>query len=276
MSTRVGPQPDSRTHLRTCTAYRVPKLERQAVLHPDLCGAPSCAHPLGKEADKDWGNVDFHNVLDDNSSAFNLMIESWTEQRRWGVEYPIENLKAGATPHPLLPLIEAEFAAMNPAWVPDMDAAGYAKVTAGTAIRLTSGPYKSVTVDGSGAVTNLQLATTGESVASPTNRLGVLNYQTLVLSDFETWQAEYIRAGTGGQNEFGKPASFMLAEPTPTHRMESPVLTTLWRKGNNVVADLVFTSDSHENAGAPQMARFVMPPWSQPLAGKRHALLFPA
>jgi len=208
----------------------------------------------GKEANIDWGNAKFHSVLASNSSIFNLFSTSWVEQRHWGVTYPIEQLKSGPTPHPLLPLIESEFAAMEVS-LPDPAAAGFSKAPTGTAIPLQQGPYSSISIDASGAATSLKLTKGGASVATDENRLGVLQYQTLVLSDFEAWQQEYIIAGTGGGNEYGKPPSFMLASPTPKHRLESPTLTALWVKGSTVLADVRFSDEVHTDAGAPKAAR---------------------
>ena len=57
--------------------------------------------------------------------------------------------------------------------------------------------------------------------------LGLFRYQTLVLDDFLQWQSEYLINGSGGQNEYGKPKSFMNAVPTPTHQLVSPAMDEL-------------------------------------------------
>eukprot|EP00035_Acanthoeca_spectabilis_P023764 m.450846 g.450846 ORF g.450846 m.450846 type:complete len:766 (+) comp20055_c0_seq1:144-2441(+) len=213
----------------------------------------SVAH-YGGEANKDWANDKFQAALASNNAAFNLMVSSWVEQRHWGVTYPLDNLRSDSSPHPLLPLIEAEFAAMVPS-LQDPASLGFTKASAGASIPLASGRYGMITLDNSGAVTQLVPTGGGASIASSSNRLGVLQYQTLVLNDFVTWQNEYLRSGTGGQNEYGKPSSFMLAEPTPVHRLESPVATAVWQKGGTVLVDVRFSDETHTVAGAPEMAR---------------------
>lgn len=60
----------------------------------------------------DWSNTAFHKDLASNSQAFTFMISSWIEQRKWGIEWPISSLKAEGPPHPLLPFIDTELAAL--------------------------------------------------------------------------------------------------------------------------------------------------------------------
>ncbi len=48
--------------------------------------------------------------LAQSTPQLDYMVQSWIEQRNYGVNFPLEALKAKA--HPLAPKIEAEFAAM--------------------------------------------------------------------------------------------------------------------------------------------------------------------
>lgn len=209
----------------------------------------------GKEANADWGNAKFHAGLAANNSVYNLMESSWNEQRLWGIEYPVKQLATEGTEHPLLPLIEAEFLAMKPTLV-DPAAMGFVRSEVGSLISLPlGGAYSGLVIDNNGAITSLECANGGGSVASPDQKLGALYYQTLVLDDFLTFQSEYLIPGSGGGNEFGKPASFMMAEPTPKRRLEMPVLANLWSKANTVLADVRFSAEAHIDAGAPEWAR---------------------
>ena len=93
------------------------------------------------------------------------------------------------------------------------------------------------------------------TLRSPDNKLGLARYQTLVEADFLTWQAEYIRHGAGGGNEFGKSSSFMKAEPTPEHNFEAGVVKAIWRKGDTLLVDLAFAAELNTIYGAPATAR---------------------
>ena len=74
--------------------------------------------------------------------------------------------------------------------VGDPSSMGFTRVSAGTAIPLHSGPFGSLTVDAAGSIVSLVASESGTSIASKTNRLALLMYQTLVLDDFETFQSE--------------------------------------------------------------------------------------
>jgi hypothetical protein len=74
--------------------------------------------------------------------------------------------------------------------VGDPSSMGFTRVSAGTVIPLHSGPFGSLTVDAAGSIVSLVASESGTSIASKTNRLALLMYQTLVLDDFETFQSE--------------------------------------------------------------------------------------
>ena len=70
--------------------------------------------------------------------------------------------------------------------------------------------------------------------------MGLVRYQTLVKSDFDAWHADYLIAGTGGANEYGKPDSFMNASTRPTSHLDVVSLREMWtgrdaRSGDTVV-----------------------------------------
>ena len=82
-------------------------------------------------------------------------------------------------------------------------------------------------------------------------------YQTLDLEDFENWQAEYLLHGSGGENEYGKPASFMKAHPTPTHSTHVAKAVQAWVDDNNAVVwvKMEFNESLVQNYGAPLSVR---------------------
>jgi hypothetical protein len=73
------------------------------------------------------------------------------------------------------------------------------------------------------------------------------------LDDFLAWQSVYLINGTGGTNEYGKPASFMKSTPTPIHQLVSPVVQTIWQNHREVLVQMTMANDTpHEVYGAPQ------------------------
>lgn len=72
--------------------------------------------------------------------------------------------------------------------------------------------------------------------------------------DLSAWLSEYLIKGSGGWMEFGRPSSFMKADPTPVSHLESPALTSLWRKDETVLAELSFDPSLHTSYGAPSRA----------------------
>eukprot|EP00041_Stephanoeca_diplocostata_P038930 m.1569137 g.1569137 ORF g.1569137 m.1569137 type:complete len:795 (+) comp25298_c0_seq5:74-2458(+) len=212
----------------------------------------------GIEANVHWDNSNFHKDLAGGQKNLAAFVQSWVEQRNYGVIYPIEALqkpweKPAPPPHPLMAYIEQEFTAMQPQNQSDPTAAGFKKVSPGETCT-DFGSFKAIQLDTTGALT-LLTTSNGTELASTTNRLGSLLYQTLVLEDFQTWQAEYLIAGSGGTNEFGKPASFMEASPKPEHVDAHATVTQLWRKDNTILADVAFSTNLVQDYGAPATAR---------------------
>jgi hypothetical protein len=67
---------------------------------------------------------------------------------------------------------------------------GFTHVSPGDVISLHTGPFASLTVDTAGSIDSLVASGTGKSIASKTNRLALLMYQTLVIDDFVAFQNE--------------------------------------------------------------------------------------
>ena len=207
----------------------------------------------GRDADVGWGNEAFHRRLAEQSGGFVQMVASWKEQRDWGVRFAVDALRQPGPPHPLLEAVEAELAAQAPRPLPDPTAAGFAPghtVVAGT------GGVKSYSIDPrTGALSSLVAARTDAELAGGMG-LGLLRYQSLVLADFEAWQKEYLIPGSGGLNEFGKPASFMRAAPTPARHLEPATVVGSWvrQRTGEAIVQLRFASELHADYGAPAEA----------------------
>ena len=60
--------------------------------------------------------------------------------------------------------------------------------------------------------------------------------------------------GSDGQNEYGKPPSFMKAIPTPKHQLRAPQLGAVWVSSSEILVELSFAADLHKVYGAPETA----------------------
>lgn len=162
----------------------------------------------GNLQNSNWTNAEFHADLEDQNTDLEYMVQSWIEQRNYGVNFPLEALKAKT--HPLATKIEAEFAAMEPK-VPLVPPAGMKAVPLTGGVLKALGGWADVGFDSkTGAITHLAHSTTSKaSIAGPNNPLLLVRYQALVESDFDAWRSEYILPGAGGFNEYGKPEGFM-------------------------------------------------------------------
>lgn len=206
----------------------------------------------GNESDTDWGNAAFHRKLAEQEPHFMQLISSWREQRLFGVQAPIE---AVPTSHPLSTFVEQEMAWLRPV---NFDPAGTGFIKSNTSSGVQLGSF-TVDFGTDGAISSLVDTDGTQWADGAPGSIGLLQYQTLVYSDFETWRAEYLIPGTGGDNEYGKPVSFMDATPKPQHRLAVPKLTGIWTKQqeSQVILKLQLDSALVEEAGAPEFAWLV-------------------
>jgi hypothetical protein len=210
----------------------------------------------GNESDKDWSNQDFHLQLQRQQSNFMMMRESWVEQRKYGIDYPLEALPET---HPVAVLARKDIADTKSPIAPDPEHdKGFNNITSAMHSPLQVGGFN-ITFGKDGSLSRLVNAKdgvvwSGKGSTESKAFLGLFRYQTLVLDDFLQWQSEYLINGSGGQNEYGKPKSFMKAVPTPTHQLVSPAMDELWVNEDNgtVLMKASFESPSlWLNYGAP-------------------------
>eukprot|EP00656_Telonema_subtile_P000960 TRINITY_DN10457_c0_g1_i2.p1 TRINITY_DN10457_c0_g1~~TRINITY_DN10457_c0_g1_i2.p1 ORF type:complete len:711 (+),score=130.56 TRINITY_DN10457_c0_g1_i2:283-2415(+) len=227
------------------TAYQ--DFSRLALKNIEHTWGISVSH-FGPLADTAWSNTDFHAALEQNESHLSAFEASWQEQRDWGVNTPLSRLPDS---HPVRMSVERELIELTVTGRPDLS--GYTAVSPATAAIAELGGWGNVSVGVGGALVQLD-APESQGWASADNPLGLLQYQTLVLEDFEAWQAEYLIAGTGGQNEYGKPPSFMKARPTPEHQLVAGSLEGVWRTHDSVMAHVSFNESLWTVYGSPQEA----------------------
>lgn len=127
------------------------------------------------EANADWDNANFHAKIAANQTNFALMVQSWNEQRDWGINFAVDALRGGSygRDHPALAMIEEEFAAMMPIVV-DPVASGFKLVEPGSSIS-SFGTFENVVIGTDGAIVNLTTSD-GISLAGPDNKLGLLRW----------------------------------------------------------------------------------------------------
>lgn len=105
-----------------------------------------------------------------------------------------------------------------------------------------------------GALIHLAKQAGGASLAGPDSPLLLVRYQTLVESDFQAWQKEYILPGAGGGNEFGKPSGFMTgADGQPIQKvLAPPTLRAAWtdHTAATLLLALDFSASLHLAFGA--------------------------
>ena len=207
----------------------------------------------GPESDVHWSNVEFHQQLAAKEPHLEYMVQSWIEQRNFGIA---DALAALPLDHPALVYATQELEEMASTGTPNPVQEGFQLVkngTNGAGVAVEVGGYQVVfNVDGS--VRSLLDHATKTEWSGSGSGLGLFQYQTLVLEDFIEWQSVYLINGTGGANEYGKPKSFMQAHPTPTHQLISPTVEHVWinTKSREVLVEMVMPSSVHEEYGAPE------------------------
>ena len=222
----------------------------------------------GKWKDDGWSNADLRQ-LRAFSKEIRYMESSWVEQRQWAHDHPLEALGARSV---LAQRIRDESDLLEPTAEPQPVREGYIRVSNPTAAAFTLGGA-SLRVDARGALVSLVAAGTEWSGADAP--LLLLQYQSLVLADFEKWWAEYIvgswgQIGTSGADEYGKPAGFMHGLPggaNVTHQLVAPKLVAAWQKTANghrddagwasvdsLLLQLRWPTALHELYGAPASA----------------------
>jgi hypothetical protein len=212
----------------------------------------------GNLQNSNWTNEEFHADLAANNSNLDYFVQSWIEQRNYGVHYPLEALTQGG--HPLAAKIEAEFIRMEPTIPATAGLKAIPKAGLGAKMKLGAGGWCELQLDTStGAVVHLAKAG-ATSLAAPASPLLLVRYQTLVEADFLAWQKEYIIPGSGGGNEFGKPSGFMTgSDGKPIKKfLAAPTLRGAWTDktadATKLLLALDFDADLHLNYGAPASA----------------------
>lgn len=102
------------------------------------------------------------------------MMSSWEEQRSWGIDFALDALRGtnGSPDHPVLSIIEKEFADMVPTVI-DPKAEGFVEIASTGPISL--GSFSKILVDADGSISSL-VDSSENQLAGSNNRLGLVRY----------------------------------------------------------------------------------------------------
>ena len=152
----------------------------------------------GQYQDNNYSNADFHALVHGNQKDLDRLASSWVEQRNYGINWALD----AVANTPFAATLQAELAKLTP-MVPDVS-----QDTPLPSLAVSKfGGWLDLAVDAAtGGLIKLNDTRTGKAYADNNHQLGLLRYQTLTDADFEQQLRNiYLRAGTGGENEYGKP-----------------------------------------------------------------------
>ena len=194
-----------------------------------------------------WLNDEFHSQL--NEPNFKDMINSWIEQRNWGLYYPLGLLPPG---NPLLTDIAGELEHLS--FDGTIDTSGFKKIDLSS--QETCGNFKIGFSPQTGAINNLQYANSQISItlATEANPIAQIVYETYTAADFKTFLDEYIYDFSQGYifKDLGKPG----LNNTNTKKFNvSPTPKSLWFNKSDescmFLVEAVFDDELISDYGAP-------------------------
>jgi len=232
----------------------------------------NCEHTWGRDVksnlkdNANWANADFEvaRTTGPNRTQYDLLEQSWWEQRRWGFEFALEALPEG---HRLAELAKEEidaiaqdvpYSGMSPA---ALEAAGFKQVT-DPSQAIDCGATKIAFNTSTGAINMLQDTSVTPAVqwASASRPLLALGYATYSADDFHRFQVYYSGMDPPPEYflyDFGKPNETI----TPHATWESKLAATWVKKGQNTTTILLqsaiadgtgSTTTPHTHYGAPE------------------------
>ena len=215
-------------------------------------------HTWGKDVKKylnDWTNWDnkaFKSHL--STPPFQDMVNSWVEQRLWGIDYALEALGD----HPLLPAIQVQLDLLHFDGV--VSTTGYQRediISARFVLPVKGGTISIQFDDTTGGIVHFsdsRIST--ESMASSSHPLAQVMYQTFTNKSYDAFLNQYLYTRTSwAYRDFGKYGMNM-----STLQVASPTIKKLWSKLHKekmeytFLLQLAFTSDELVSEyGAPEM-----------------------
>jgi len=197
---------------------------------------------LGRDLYTGYDNDLFHaNVTDGKYTV----SKSWVDQRKFGIDTPLKILEEAS--NPLAETIEQRF---EDAILKVPDVTNWTRVKELNQVFQKVAGWVDISFDQTGAIATLYDHKTSTNWASKNNTLGLYRYQVVTLEDYSAYQSVYLRANTGGQQEYGKPGS---DEVQPERQLTPGVLTNLWRSPDEKIfaAEISMPQELHTKYGAP-------------------------
>ena len=240
----------SMRHFSKCLAESKCSLENPDILNFAALLIKNGEHTWGKDVKKylhdttHWLNSEFHSQL--NQSNFQDIVNSWIEQRDWGLNYALDMLNDS---NPLKLDIVAELDQLS--FDGHVDTNSFKKISVST--QVNCGPVKIGFSSQTGGINNLQY--NSRTYATDSNQIAQIVYETYTADDFKTFLDEYVY-------DFGQGYIFLdLGKPglNGTEKFNvSPNAKSLWLKETDdscvFLLESSFESKLISDYGAPQAA----------------------
>lgn len=192
-----------------------------------------------------WSNQEFWSNI--NSEKYQMLIESWVEQRNWAVDYAMEAVANTSFGRQLSEKLEA----IETVSLPDLTDYRVVPVN----LQYTIGDYFIHFNADNGAIDYLAQSITERQYASAEHLIGLVIYQTFTEQNFEDFLSEYMYCEpffgcTWALYDFGK---YKLSNANPEEISTSPEFMNLYRRtdGNSFLVELQFTGELLTKYGAP-------------------------
>mmetsp|Transcript_35724 Transcript_35724/g.93375 ORF Transcript_35724/g.93375 Transcript_35724/m.93375 type:complete len:832 (-) Transcript_35724:153-2648(-) len=192
-----------------------------------------------------WKNVDFWKAKVPPASTapqYEILEDSWWEQRHWGITLAIDTLVDGN--HPMAADLVSQMSNLKPE-VPQPESHGFVTAAPGTTFKCGA---TAVSFDDTGALSQLGSWVSGQVLS--------LRYRQYSAADVASFFSQYCKSNAGWvQHDYGKPN---LPGDVPS-ALTSPTLKALWKKSTasgdcDFAAELVFSQEASTMCGAPQTA----------------------
>ena len=188
---------------------------------------------MGKWHFNNWDNKVFHEGLASNDSILREFEQVWVEQRQYGIQRPMEALGD----HPVKSMMEKEFSRLSPS---KPSTVGFTPTQPNTIIDFG---WIQFSVLSDGSLSNITV-----NKKSWPGTFGQLIYQSLNDDVYADWRSNYLRPGTGGTDEYGKPGVTPQISKNATYTSSNILISTNILK-KELIIELLFPSNLHNDYG---------------------------
>eukprot|EP01060_Flectonema_neradi_P008892 TRINITY_DN16358_c0_g1_i1.p1 TRINITY_DN16358_c0_g1~~TRINITY_DN16358_c0_g1_i1.p1 ORF type:complete len:787 (+),score=184.52 TRINITY_DN16358_c0_g1_i1:36-2396(+) len=186
---------------------------------------------LGKWYDSNWNNTVFHEGVQSNDPVLVKYAGTWVEQRDYGIRRPLQALGS----HPVKQMMEKEFNRLLPQ---KPSTSELTPIQPGSVVDME---WIKFTINSDGSLSNIVV----EGKSWP-GTFGQVVYQTLNDDVYAAWRKNYLRAGTGGADEYGKPGVGPSISKNATY---TPSGVRAFKNKTELVVELMFPTNLHVDYG---------------------------